>query len=58
MYWWNIKKNDNLLLQDQRQTEAIHLLQAQLTNMTQLVSNLSATVAELKREVIVQLPLL
>ncbi|XP_038204976.1 SUN domain-containing ossification factor isoform X2 [Arvicola amphibius] len=37
--------------QDQRQTEAIHLLQAQLTNMTQLVSNLSATVAELKREV-------
>lgn len=58
MYRWNIKKNDNLLLQDQRQTEAIHLLQAQLTNMTQLVSNLSATVAELKREVIVQLPLL
>ncbi|XP_040593518.1 SUN domain-containing ossification factor isoform X2 [Mesocricetus auratus] len=37
--------------QDQRQTEAIHLLQAQLTNMTQLVSNLSTTVAELKREV-------
>lgn len=37
--------------QDQRQTEAIHLLQAQLTNMTQIVSNLSATVAELKREV-------
>ncbi|KAL1769916.1 SUN domain-containing ossification factor isoform X1 [Sigmodon hispidus] len=37
--------------QDQRQTEAIHLLQAQLTNMTQLVSNLSATVADLKREV-------
>ncbi|XP_025209403.1 SUN domain-containing ossification factor isoform X3 [Theropithecus gelada] len=37
--------------QDQRQTEAIQLLQAQLTNMTQLVSNLSATVAELKREV-------
>ncbi|XP_036058141.1 SUN domain-containing ossification factor isoform X4 [Onychomys torridus] len=37
--------------QDQRQTEAIHLLQAQLTNMTQLISNLSATVAELKREV-------
>ncbi|NXS51425.1 SUCO factor, partial [Brachypteracias leptosomus] len=37
--------------QDQRQTEAIHLLQAQLTNVTQLVSNLSATVAELKREV-------
>lgn len=58
MYRWNIKKNDNLLLQDQRQTEAIHLLQAQLTNMTQLVSNLSATVAELKREVIVQLSLL
>ncbi|KAM6165261.1 SUN domain-containing ossification factor isoform 4-T4 [Erethizon dorsatum] len=37
--------------QDQRQTEAIQLLQAQLTNMTQLVSNLSITVAELKREV-------
>ncbi|PNJ42739.1 SUCO isoform 4 [Pongo abelii] len=37
--------------QDQRQTEAIQLLQAQLTNMTHLVSNLSATVAELKREV-------
>ncbi|XP_071291829.1 SUN domain-containing ossification factor isoform X4 [Agelaius tricolor] len=37
--------------QDQRQTEAIQLLQAQLTNMTQLASNLSATVAELKREV-------
>ena len=41
------------LLQDQRQTEAIQLLQAQLTNMTQLVSNLSTTVAELKHEVIV-----
>ncbi|NXK91065.1 SUCO factor, partial [Formicarius rufipectus] len=37
--------------QDQRQTEAIQLLQAQLTNMTQLASNLSATVAELKQEV-------
>uniref|UniRef100_A0A2K6TYV9 SUN domain-containing ossification factor n=1 Tax=Saimiri boliviensis boliviensis TaxID=39432 RepID=A0A2K6TYV9_SAIBB len=37
--------------QDQRQTEAIQLLQAQLSNMTQLVSNLSTTVAELKREV-------
>ncbi|KAM8816019.1 SUN domain-containing ossification factor isoform 1-T1 [Rhynchonycteris naso] len=37
--------------QDQRQTESIQLLQAQLTNMTQLVSNLSAAVAELKREV-------
>ncbi|XP_037681261.1 SUN domain-containing ossification factor isoform X2 [Choloepus didactylus] len=37
--------------QDHRQTEAIQLLQAQLTNMTQLVSNLSTTVAELKREV-------
>ncbi|NWW03116.1 SUCO factor, partial [Oreocharis arfaki] len=37
--------------QDQRQTEAIQLLQAQLTNMTQLASNLSVTVAELKREV-------
>ncbi|XP_016076933.1 PREDICTED: SUN domain-containing ossification factor isoform X2 [Miniopterus natalensis] len=37
--------------QDQRQTESIQLLQAQLTNMTQLVLNLSATVAELKREV-------
>ncbi|KFQ69291.1 SUN domain-containing ossification factor, partial [Phaethon lepturus] len=37
--------------QDQRQTEAIQLLQAQLSNMTQLVSNLSTTVTELKREV-------
>ncbi|XP_077013103.1 SUN domain-containing ossification factor isoform X2 [Tamandua tetradactyla] len=37
--------------QDHRQTEAIQLLQAQLTNMTELVSNLSTTVAELKREV-------
>uniref|UniRef100_A0A8C3WZN9 SUN domain-containing ossification factor n=1 Tax=Catagonus wagneri TaxID=51154 RepID=A0A8C3WZN9_9CETA len=37
--------------QDQRQTEAIQLLQAQLINMTQLVSNLSTTVAELKHEV-------
>ncbi|XP_010593244.1 SUN domain-containing ossification factor isoform X3 [Loxodonta africana] len=37
--------------QDQRQTEAIHQLQAQLANMTQLVSNLSTTVAGLKREV-------
>ncbi|XP_061859661.1 SUN domain-containing ossification factor isoform X2 [Colius striatus] len=37
--------------QDQRQTEAIQLLQAQLTNMTQLVSNLSTTVAQLKQEV-------
>nr|XP_056700556.1 SUN domain-containing ossification factor [Euleptes europaea] len=37
--------------QDLKQTEAIQLLQAQLTNMTQLVSNLSSTVAELKREV-------
>ncbi|XP_053101732.1 SUN domain-containing ossification factor isoform X2 [Hemicordylus capensis] len=36
--------------QDLKQTEAIQLLQAQLTNMTQLVSNLSSTVAELKRE--------
>ncbi|NXY88238.1 SUCO factor, partial [Alcedo cyanopectus] len=37
--------------QDQRQTEAIQLLQAQLANMTQLVSNLSTTVVELKNEV-------
>ncbi|NXL33163.1 SUCO factor, partial [Glaucidium brasilianum] len=37
--------------QDQRQTEAIQQLQAQLTNVTQLVANLSTTVAELKREV-------
>nr|XP_014345436.1 PREDICTED: SUN domain-containing ossification factor isoform X2 [Latimeria chalumnae] len=37
--------------QDQRQTEAIQLLQAQLANVTLLASNLSATVAELKREV-------
>lgn len=42
-----------LLSQDQRQTESIQLLQAQLINMTQLVSNLTATVAELKREVII-----
>ncbi|XP_074078135.1 SUN domain-containing ossification factor isoform X1 [Macrotis lagotis] len=41
--------------QDQRQTEAIQLLQAQLTNMTQLVSNLSTTVSELKREVIINM---
>ncbi|XP_015263287.1 PREDICTED: SUN domain-containing ossification factor [Gekko japonicus] len=37
--------------QDLKQTEAIQLLQAQLTNMTQLVANLSSTVAELKIEV-------
>ncbi|XP_069497297.1 SUN domain-containing ossification factor isoform X2 [Ambystoma mexicanum] len=37
--------------QDQRQTDSIQLLQSQLTNMTHLVSNLSATVSELKREV-------
>ncbi|XP_069718472.1 SUN domain-containing ossification factor isoform X2 [Phaenicophaeus curvirostris] len=37
--------------QDQRQTEAIQLLQAQLTNLTQLASNLSTVVEELKREV-------
>ncbi|XP_063154640.1 SUN domain-containing ossification factor isoform X1 [Candoia aspera] len=37
--------------QDLKQTEAIQLLQAQLTNMTFVVSNLSSTVAELKREV-------
>lgn len=37
--------------QDQRQTESIQFLQAQLANVTQLVSNLSATVAELRREV-------
>lgn len=37
--------------QDLKQTEAINLLQAQLINMTQLVSNLSSTVTELKREV-------
>ncbi|MEE6496094.1 hypothetical protein FKM82_002228 [Ascaphus truei] len=37
--------------QDQRQTESIQFLQAQLINVTQLVSNLSATVTELKREV-------
>ncbi|KAL8177430.1 UNVERIFIED_CONTAM: hypothetical protein K2H54_004832, partial [Gekko kuhli] len=36
--------------QDLKQTEAIQLLQAQLTNMTQLVANLSSTVAELKIE--------
>ncbi|XP_002934197.3 SUN domain-containing ossification factor isoform X2 [Xenopus tropicalis] len=37
--------------QDQRQTDAIQLLQAQLLNMSQLVSNLSASMVELKREV-------
>ncbi|NXY48020.1 SUCO factor, partial [Ceuthmochares aereus] len=37
--------------QDQRQTEAIQQLQAQLTNLTQLASNLSTVVEELKREV-------
>nr|XP_033816851.1 SUN domain-containing ossification factor isoform X2 [Geotrypetes seraphini] len=37
--------------QDQRQTEAIQLLQAQLINMTHLVSNLSASVTGLKQEV-------
>ncbi|XP_072854390.2 SUN domain-containing ossification factor isoform X2 [Pogona vitticeps] len=37
--------------QDLKQTEAIQILQAQLTNMTQLVSNLSSTVTDLKREV-------
>ncbi|XP_075689400.1 SUN domain-containing ossification factor isoform X2 [Rhinoderma darwinii] len=37
--------------QDQRQTESIQLLQAQLLNMTQLVSNLSSTVTELRSEV-------
>ncbi|KAM3840153.1 SUN domain-containing ossification factor isoform 2-T2 [Vipera latastei] len=37
--------------QDFKQTEAIQLLQAQLTNMTLIVSNLSSTVAELKIKV-------
>ncbi|XP_072276038.1 SUN domain-containing ossification factor [Pyxicephalus adspersus] len=37
--------------QDQRQTESIQLLQAQLLNMTLLVSNLSVTVSELRQEV-------
>ncbi|XP_053549211.1 SUN domain-containing ossification factor isoform X2 [Bombina bombina] len=37
--------------QDQRQTESIQLLQAQLINMTQLVFNLSEIVNELKQEV-------
>lgn len=37
--------------QDQRQTESIQLLQSQLLNMTELVSNLSATVTELRQEV-------
>ncbi|XP_069823717.1 SUN domain-containing ossification factor isoform X2 [Dendropsophus ebraccatus] len=37
--------------QDQRQTESIQMLQAQLLNMTQIVSNLSATVTELRQEV-------
>ncbi|XP_040216053.1 SUN domain-containing ossification factor isoform X3 [Rana temporaria] len=37
--------------QDQRQTESIQLLQAQLLNMTLLVSNLSVSVSDLKQEV-------
>ncbi|KAJ7338630.1 hypothetical protein JRQ81_012532, partial [Phrynocephalus forsythii] len=37
--------------QDLKQTEVIQILQAQLANMTQLVSNLSSTVTDLKREV-------
>ncbi|XP_018422347.1 PREDICTED: SUN domain-containing ossification factor [Nanorana parkeri] len=37
--------------QDQRQTESIQLLQAQLLNMTFLVSNLSVAVSELSQEV-------
>ncbi|KAM5147913.1 SUN domain-containing ossification factor isoform 2-T2 [Mantella aurantiaca] len=37
--------------QDQRQTESIQLLQAQILNMTLLVSNLSVTVSELRQEV-------
>ncbi|XP_026537599.1 SUN domain-containing ossification factor isoform X1 [Notechis scutatus] len=37
--------------QDLKQTEAIQLLQVQLINMTLVVSNLSSTVAELKRKV-------
>ncbi|XP_070602948.1 SUN domain-containing ossification factor isoform X2 [Erythrolamprus reginae] len=37
--------------QDLKQTESIQLLQAQLINMTLVVSNLSSTVAELKRKV-------
>ncbi|CAI9601165.1 unnamed protein product, partial [Staurois parvus] len=37
--------------QDQRQTESIQLLQAQLLNVTLLVSNLSVTVSELRQEV-------
>ncbi|XP_018116536.1 SUN domain-containing ossification factor isoform X2 [Xenopus laevis] len=37
--------------QDQRQSDAIQLLQAQLLNMSQLVSNLSASIVELKTEV-------
>uniref|UniRef100_UPI00398F5EB2 SUN domain-containing ossification factor isoform X2 n=1 Tax=Pristiophorus japonicus TaxID=55135 RepID=UPI00398F5EB2 len=36
---------------DQRQTEAIGLLQGQLANMTELVGNLSETVKKLHREV-------
>ncbi|XP_043942681.1 SUN domain-containing ossification factor [Protopterus annectens] len=37
--------------QDQRQTEAIQLLQEQLANMSELVTSLSATVVKLQQEV-------
>lgn len=37
--------------QDQKQTESIQLLQSQLENATKIMLNLSATVAELQREV-------
>lgn len=37
--------------QDQKQTEAIQVLQSQLENVTQLVFNLSTTVSQLQREV-------
>lgn len=39
------------LAQDQRQTESIQLLQAQLENMTRLVLNLSVRVSQLQVEV-------
>ncbi len=40
------------VFQDQRQTDSIQALQAQLENVTQLVLSLSVSVSRLQREVI------
>lgn len=40
-----------MLVQDQKQTEAIQMLQSQLENVTKLMLNLSVTVGQLQREV-------